>query len=81
MSQLTKKQEEELRESAKRITSISKGNLANEIKERARLNTQGAVIGGIIGVVGAIALRKKPLYGVLVGAIAGRLILHFTHKK
>lgn len=75
MSQMSKEQLEELKKNAEKMQSISSGKLSDELKKRQKVNTQGAVIGGVIGLIGAIALRKRPLYGIIVGAIAGRLVL------
>jgi hypothetical protein len=65
-----------LEQQIKTMNKIANGNLTSEIKDSSKSRLQGAVIGGIIGLVGAIALRTKPIYGIALGSIAGRLIVN-----
>ena len=65
-----------LEEQINTMNKIANGNLSSDIKDSSKSRLQGAVIGGIIGVVGAIALRTKPIYGIALGSIAGRLIVN-----
>lgn len=57
------------------VKDIGNKDLSNKILKNSKDNMQGAVIGGVLGLIGSIALRKKPLVGILVGVIAGRLII------
>jgi len=65
-----------LEEQINTMNKIANGNLSSDIKDSSKSRLQGAVIGGIIGLVGAIALRTKPIYGIALGSIAGRLIVN-----
>jgi uncharacterized protein YqgC (DUF456 family) len=66
---------EEFKRKIEVVKDISNKDLTAKIKGNSKNNMQGAIIGGVIGLVGSIALRKKPLYGILIGAIAGRLFI------
>jgi uncharacterized protein YqgC (DUF456 family) len=57
------------------VKDIGNKDLSNKILKNSKDNMQGAVIGGVLGLIGSIALRKKPWIGILVGVIAGRLII------
>tara|TARA_R110002072_G_scaffold1182_4_gene9793 strand:+ start:2999 stop:3229 length:231 start_codon:yes stop_codon:yes gene_type:complete len=59
----------------KAMNDIANGKMSSNIKSSSKSHLQGAIIGGIIGLVGAIALRSKPLYGVVIGSILGRVIV------
>lgn len=64
-----------LEEKIKAMNDIANGRMSSNIKSSTKNHLQGAVIGGIIGLVGAIALRSKPLYGIVIGSILGRVIV------
>ena len=59
----------------KAMNDIANGNMATNIKGTTKSHLQGAVIGGVIGLISAIALRTKPIYGVAIGSILGRIIV------
>lgn len=58
------------------MNKIANGNLSSDIKSSSKSRLQGAVIGGILGLVGAIALRTKPIYGIALGSIVGRILVN-----
>jgi|TARA_Y100000389_G_scaffold183639_1_gene201341 hypothetical protein len=60
------------------VKDIGNKDLTNKIRGNAKDNMQGAIIGGVLGLIGSVALRKKPIYGILIGAIAGRLLITKT---
>tara|TARA_Y100001938_G_C7736330_1_gene257181 strand:+ start:258 stop:488 length:231 start_codon:yes stop_codon:yes gene_type:complete len=57
------------------MNNIANGNLSSNIKGKSNNHLQGAVIGGILGLVTAIALRTKPIYGIAIGGVLGRLVV------
>ncbi len=66
----------DLEEQIKTMNKIANGNLSSDIKDLSKSRLQGAVIGGVVGLVGAIAMRTKPIYGIAIGSILGRLIVN-----
>tara|TARA_R100000541_G_scaffold45741_1_gene52759 strand:- start:445 stop:678 length:234 start_codon:yes stop_codon:yes gene_type:complete len=76
-----KKESDKLFErNVKNMNDIANGKIATNIKSSTKSHLQGVVIGGIIGLVGAIALRSKPIYGIAIGSILGRLIVKKINK-
>ena len=57
------------------MNNIANRNLVGGVRQKSKTHLQGAIIGGIIGLVGAIALRKKPIYGIIIGSVLGRIII------
>jgi uncharacterized protein YqgC (DUF456 family) len=57
------------------MNQIANGNLGSNLKSTSKSHFQGALVGGIIGLVGALYMRKKPIYGIAIGSILGRLIV------
>lgn len=62
-------------EKIKAMNDIANGKMSSNVKSSTKSHLQGAIIGGIIGLVGAIALRSKPIYGIAIGSILGRVIV------
>ena len=71
---ITRVEKRQLRENAKIINEVASSNLDTNIKKDMYDNLKGALIGGGVGVLIAIASRKNVfLYGI-VGLIAGRIL-------
>tara|TARA_R100000388_G_C7213958_1_gene145122 strand:- start:523 stop:747 length:225 start_codon:yes stop_codon:yes gene_type:complete len=68
-------QEKILKENYKTIKKIGNENLANDVKKNSERNIKGAMIGGALGVVLGIGMKKNILISGFIGIILGRLII------
>ena len=68
-------QEKILKENYKTIKKIGNENLANDVKKNSERNIKGAMIGGALGVVLGIGMKKNVLISGFIGLILGRLII------
>ena len=59
----------------KAMNDIANGKMADNLKSTTKSHLQGSVIGGILGLVTSLALRSKPIYGIAIGSILGRIIV------
>ena len=57
------------------INQIGNNDLGNSVKKRMENNIKGAVLGGGLGIVLGIAMRKNLIVSGMIGLIVGRLIL------
>lgn len=57
------------------INQIGNKDLGNSVKKRMENNIKGAVLGGGLGIVLGIAMRKNLIVSGMIGLIVGRLIL------
>ena len=69
------KQEKILKENYKTINKIGNENLSSDIKKNTERNIKGAMIGGALGVVLGIGMKKNILISGFIGLILGRLII------
>ncbi len=65
----------ELKKKIETVNDISNKSLTNKVLDSSKKNLQAIVIGGVLGLVSAIALRQKPMYGIIIGAVAGHLFI------
>jgi len=72
---MTKTEKEKVAKNISTINQIGNNDLANSVKKRMENNIKGAVLGGGIGVVLGIAMRKNLIVSGMIGLIIGRLIL------
>jgi proteasome assembly chaperone (PAC2) family protein len=61
------------------IKDVNHYSFAENLKERAKQDIQGALIGGAVGVLIGIASRQNIYISGLIGLVAGKLL--FTHLK
>lgn len=73
--------DKDLNKKIEAMNKIANGNLGKKIKTNSERLLKGAVAGGIIGLVGAIALRTKPIYGIVLGSIVGRQVYKKIKKN
>jgi hypothetical protein len=60
------------------IRDIGENNLAKKVKKNWKNNIKGAIVGGGLGVVVAIAMRKNPVILGVIGLILGRIIFKYN---
>ena len=72
---MNKKDTKKIEENLQTIKDIGSNKLGGNVKKKAESTIKGALIGGGIGIVIGVALRKNPLIFGLVGLVAGKLIL------
>ena len=58
------------------IKDIGDNKFGTNIKKRMEANVKGALIGGGIGVIVGIGLKKNPVYFGIAGLILGRIVLN-----
>lgn len=64
-----------LKENIKTINDIGSKSYGNKIKNKTKANMRGAMIGGGVGVLLAVASRQNPYIFGIIGLIAGRFLL------
>ena len=72
---MTISEKEKVAKNISTINQIGNNDLGNSVKKRMENNIKGAVLGGGIGVVLGIAMRKNLIVSGMIGLIIGRLIL------
>ena len=70
-----------LTNNAQTIKDIGNKNLAKKLMKNWKKNIKGALVGGGIGVVIAIATRTSPLKLGVLGLILGRIVIKYNKKK
>lgn len=63
-----------LRKNAQKINSLGADSIVSEVKTKMEDNTKGALLGGGIGLLVGIAMRKNLVVSGLIGIILGRFI-------
>ena len=63
-----------LRKNAQKINSLGAESIVSEVKTKMEDNTKGALLGGGIGLLVGIAMRKNLVVSGLIGIILGRFI-------
>tara|TARA_R110002167_G_scaffold70465_11_gene198853 strand:- start:1581 stop:1808 length:228 start_codon:yes stop_codon:yes gene_type:complete len=72
---MTISEKEKVAKNISTINQIGNNDLGNSVKKRMENNIKGAVLGGGLGVVLGIAMRKNLIVSGMIGLIIGRLIL------
>jgi hypothetical protein len=71
---MNRQQRNQVRQNAKLIRKIGKRRYSNMISSDAQSTMKGALIGGGVGVLIAIATKKNLMVGGILGLILGRFI-------
>ena len=74
------KERKQITKGAQTIKDIGEQNLAKKLKKNWKNNIKGALVGGGIGVVIAIATRKSPVVLGVIGLILGRIVIKYNKK-
>lgn len=72
---MTTAEKEKVAENISTINQIGNNDLGNSVKKRMENNIKGAVLGGGLGIILGIAMRKNLIVSGMIGLIVGRLIL------
>jgi len=72
---MTTAEKKKVAENISTINQIGNNDLGNSVKKRMENNIKGAVLGGGLGIVLGIAMRKNLIVSGMIGLIVGRLIL------
>jgi len=72
---MTNSEKEKVAKNISTINQIGNNDLGNSVKKRMENNIKGAVLGGGLGIVLGIAMRKNLIVSGMIGLIIGRLIL------
>ena len=72
---MTNSEKEKVAKNISTINQIGNNDLGNSVKKRMENNIKGAVLGGGLGIVLGIAMRKNLIVSGMIGLIVGRLIL------
>ena len=72
---MTTSEKETVAKNISTINQIGNNDLGNSVKKRMENNIKGAVLGGGLGIVLGIAMRKNLIVSGMIGLIVGRLIL------
>ena len=72
---MTTAEKNKVAENISTINQIGNNDLGNSVKKRMENNIKGAVLGGGLGIVLGIAMRKNLIVSGMIGLIVGRLIL------
>ena len=72
---MNQQQQKQIRKNAQIIEKLS-GNkkYANYVDSDVKNNFKGALIGGVVGVLIAVAVRKNIMVGGIIGLIGGRFL-------
>jgi hypothetical protein len=72
---MNKQQKKQIRINAQIIEKLSgKKKYANYVDSDVRNNFKGALIGGVVGVLIAVAVRRNIMVGGIIGLIGGRFL-------
>ena len=71
---MTKTDKKTLTRNAHKINSLGAESIVSEVKTKMEDNTKGAFLGGGIGLLVGIAMRKNLIVSGLIGIILGRFI-------
>lgn len=70
---MNREQRKQLRMNAKIIQNVRQRRYSNMVSSEARSTMKGALIGGGVGVLIALAMKKNLMVGAILGLIVGRL--------
>ena len=70
---MTKSERDILTTNAQKINSLGAESIVSEVKTKMEDNAKGALLGGGIGLLFGIAMRKNLIVSGLIGLIVGRL--------
>ncbi len=71
------KERKKIAKDLQNIKDIGEENLAKKVKKNWKNNIKGAIVGGGLGVIIAIATRKSPVVFGVVGLILGRIVFKY----
>jgi len=71
---MNREQRKQIRKNAHLIHKIGKRRYSNMVTSDAKSNMKGALIGGGVGVLIAIATKRNIMVGGIMGLILGRFI-------
>ena len=77
---MTRKERLKVSNGVQSIKDISENNFAKKVKKNWKNNIKGALVGGGLGIVVAIATRKSPLVLGVLGLILGRIVFKSNKK-
>ena len=75
---MRKVEQKKIAKNVQSIKDIGEKNLAKKVKKNWKNNIKGAIVGGGIGVVIAIATKKNPVALGVVGLILGRIVFNYN---
>tara|TARA_R110000787_G_scaffold106693_5_gene214508 strand:+ start:1111 stop:1341 length:231 start_codon:yes stop_codon:yes gene_type:complete len=75
---MNRKERKTIIKSVQTIQDIGDKNLGSKIKKNWKNNIKGAIVGGGLGVIVAIAMRKNPVVLGILGLILGRIVFKFN---
>lgn len=75
---LTRKEKNSVKENVNFINSVASSDMGNDVKTEMNENIKGALIGGGVGVLIAIASRQNLFMYGIVGLIVGRILFRMN---
>jgi hypothetical protein len=72
------KERKKIAKDLQNIKDIGEDNLAKKVKKNWKNNIKGAIVGGGLGVLIAIATRKSPVVLGVLGLILGRIVFKYN---
>lgn len=73
---MRRKEKKKLVKNIQTINDISSKKLSSKVKKRWKKNIKGALLGGGLGVLIAIAVNKSPWVFGVIGLIGGRMLFN-----
>lgn len=71
--------EEEIKDdNLQTIKDIGGKGLAAKVKKKWNKNIRGAIVGGVLGIIIGLSMRKSPVVFGVIGLILGRIIINKT---
>lgn len=70
---MNREQRKQIRRNAKLLQTIKRRRYSNLVSSDAKNTMKGALIGGAVGVLIAVATKKNIMVGGILGLIVGRL--------
>ena len=72
------KERKKIAKDLQNIKDIGEKNLAKKLRKNWKNNIKGAIVGGGLGVIIAIATRKSPVVLGVIGLILGRIVFKYN---
>ncbi len=72
------KERKKIAKDLQNIKDIGEKNLAKKLRKNWKNNIKGAIVGGGLGVIIAIATRKSPVILGVIGLILGRIVFKYN---